>query len=1188
MGGLAGTFPVFAEVQTTEKLLYVLGLVALFAIPYFLSGVLARRYRVPEYRTRMGIILFSILAGIAVVAIARYPRFGVDLRGGVILVYRVDVEATSAGQTGADNSASGGTAATSRTKTDVNMADLVDALKRRLNPDGLKEIVIRPFGVNQVEIIIPQAEGAEIDAVKREIATAGVLLFRIVANTKDHQREIQEAERQLADPALRMLREVRDAQGRVVARWVPVARDVREQEGVRPLKVDVSGDIIRDGRTGQRITDIPRDAYNTEQRPVAFEKWLASRNIELVEVLMIEPRDSTLDVRGDFLGAVRSDYDESLRPCVRFTMKGVGASRMAALTSLYRPEKDPEFYRRLGIVLDNELLSAPRIMSTIAENGQITGRFTQEEVDSLVRILRAGKLPAVLHKEPISENQIGPMLGLQTIRQGSIAIAVSLISVLGFTLFYYRWAGMVACLALILNLLLTYALMIVLSASLTLPGLAGLVLTVGMSVDANVLIYERIREELQKGAALRMAIRNGFSRALNTIVDANVTTLITGMILYVIGTDQVRGFAVTLCLGILMCMYTGVYCARLLFEMGERNRWITRLKMLDWVGTPSFGFMSKARLCITLSLVLIVVGLIAVIERNKRLLDKDIAGGVSVVMYLKEPMKDADVRRKLDDALAKLRREGTRIEYTLNHMTVADRPEGTIWKVDSSFNDVDSLKQLLAETFDLVTYSMEFDPVQAIEAAEPSAPQQSPAQAPATTSGPPSNASPTGSDAKSPEPSGGATQPSNQPQPTSPTAPQQEQPPKEDTTSSKTPETPAPDSGDNKPSQQSPPKTSSTEESSTEESFAEDPTILDSTIQHFTTSNSTTLHSDTQDSTTQDSTTQDSTTQDSTTQDSPKQEAATQDSATKDASAKDAAAQETTTEPASSPTASPSRRTIGGRSVIKFQNAVERDTLKELIEKAANELHEGFVAVTLTPMEIDATGRQASRTWQVELNLPPEEVTKVLHRVQDQINHIPVWIQASAIGSQVASGTRNQAIAAAVASLIGIIGYLWVRFQRVAYGIAAVVALIHDVLITIGLLALSHYIAPFSSFLLLEEFKINLPVVAALMTLIGYSLNDTIVVFDRIREVRGRSPQLTPDMIDKSVNQTLSRTLLTAGTTLLVIVILYAIGGEGIHGFSFTLLVGLIVGTYSSVFIASPVLLYLVNRAKTKSSLPSV
>jgi SecD/SecF fusion protein len=267
---------------------------------------------------------------------------------------------------------------------------------------------------------------------------------------------------------------------------------------------------------------------------------------------------------------------------------------------------------------------------------------------------------------------------------------------------------------------------------------------------------------------------------------------------------------------------------------------------------------------------------------------------------------------------------------------------------------------------------------------------------------------------------------------------------------------------------------------------------------------------------------------------------------------------------------------------------VERDTLKELIEKAANELHEGFVAVTLTPMEIDATGRQASRTWQVELNLPPEEVTKVLHRVQDQINHIPVWIQASAIGSQVASGTRNQAIAAAVASLIGIIGYLWVRFQRVAYGIAAVVALIHDVLITIGLLALSHYIAPFSSFLLLEEFKINLPVVAALMTLIGYSLNDTIVVFDRIREVRGRSPQLTPDMIDKSVNETLSRTLLTAGTTLLVIVILYAIGGEGIHGFSFTLLVGLIVGTYSSVFIASPVLLYLVNRAKTKSSLPSV
>lgn len=128
------------------------------------------------------------------------------------------------------------------------------------------------------------------------------------------------------------------------------------------------------------------------------------------------------------------------------------------------------------------------------------------------------------------------------------------------------------------------------------------------------------------------------------------------------------------------------------------------------------------------------------------------------------------------------------------------------------------------------------------------------------------------------------------------------------------------------------------------------------------------------------------------------------------------------------------------------------------------------------------------------------------------------------------------------------------------------------------MLALSHYIAPVTSFLLIEEFKISLPVVAALMTLIGYSLNDTIVVFDRIREIRGRNPQLTGEMVNLSVNQTLSRTLLTAGTTMLVVMILYCLGGEGIHGFAFTLLVGLIVGTYSSVFIAAPILVAMVNR----------
>ncbi|MCA9135018.1 MAG: protein translocase subunit SecF, partial [Planctomycetales bacterium] len=192
----------------------------------------------------------------------------------------------------------------------------------------------------------------------------------------------------------------------------------------------------------------------------------------------------------------------------------------------------------------------------------------------------------------------------------------------------------------------------------------------------------------------------------------------------------------------------------------------------------------------------------------------------------------------------------------------------------------------------------------------------------------------------------------------------------------------------------------------------------------------------------------------------------------------------------------------------------------------------------------------------------------------------------SQIGTRVAGEMQQRAIGAILLSLVFIVGYIWFRFQKVAYGLAAVIALVHDVIITLGILAVCHWLAPYLGFLLVEDFKIGLTEVAAFLTIIGYSLNDTIVVFDRIREVRGRNPKLTSDMINASVNQTLSRTLLTSGTTLLTLVVLYIFGGEGIHAFAFALLIGIIVGTYSSIFIASPVLLWLSNRETNNQPRP--
>jgi SecD/SecF fusion protein len=257
------------------------------------------------------------------------------------------------------------------------------------------------------------------------------------------------------------------------------------------------------------------------------------------------------------------------------------------------------------------------LITTISDSGRITGNFTQDEVDFLVGILRAGRLPATLKKEPISENQIGSMLGDDTINKGKRAIAISLLAVLVFVAIYYRFSGIVACMALLTNLVLILGMMVLLNAPLTLPGLAGLVLTIGMSVDANVLIFERIREEMQRGAALRMAIRNGFGRATTTIVDANVTTLITAMVLYAIGTDQIRGFAVTLILGILMSMYTAIFCSRVAFDIAERRRWITDLKMMRIVGATTLDFIGKRHIAIATSILLIVIGLVAVGIRGK-------------------------------------------------------------------------------------------------------------------------------------------------------------------------------------------------------------------------------------------------------------------------------------------------------------------------------------------------------------------------------------------------------------------------------------------------------------------------------------------------------------------------------------------------------------------------------------------
>jgi SecD/SecF fusion protein len=272
----------------------------------------------------------------------------------------------------------------------------------------------------------------------------------------------------------------------------------------------------------------------------------------------------------------------------------------------------------------------------------------------------------------------------------------------------------------------------------------------------------------------------------------------------------------------------------------------------------------------------------------------------------------------------------------------------------------------------------------------------------------------------------------------------------------------------------------------------------------------------------------------------------------------------------------------GANSTLSFKDAVNHATVEQYVAAAieAMKLTTQTAALELSNKKYTEGDPTAYKEWTLKTMLSPGQTKSLLTELQQQIAARPDFPASNTIGGAVAENTRYQAVYALIFSWIGIIVFLWVRFQGVAFGLAAVVALVHDVFVMLGAVAISIYLAPFLGFLMIEPVKVNLPIVAAFLTIIGYSVNDTIVVFDRIREVRGKDPALTRKMVNDSTNQTLSRTLLTSFTVFLVVIVLYLAGGEALHGFAFALIVGVATGTYSSVYIAAPILLLLVGKHK--------
>ena len=1169
----------------------------------FAAGILfANAIRLKDYGWKLGLILSTFLVSTFIVLFGDF-RLGVDLKGGIILVYEVDKKETAA------MSRSG--------KSDWEMGQLITVIRKRLNPDGLKEIVVRPFGSQQVEIVVPEVDPVEVSRIKQQIQTAGVLQFMIVASAatdadlvelaKTHSEQIGEK---------RLSREVLNEQGEREGYWATLAREEKKQEGVDPpfrsLEL-VGSSVIRGSETGE-LLHLTRDEMQILGNDLAFKAWLAQRGLRNVDILLKYDKD--FDVRGSDLSASSTGFDtESFSPCIHFSMTTDGSYKMGFLTQ-------SNIERKLAIVFDNHLLSAPNIRSKITDNGQITGRFTQEEVDFIVSMLKSGSMPVVMQKNPTSENQIGAILGRDTIEQGGRSVVVALGLILLFLVIYYRIAGAVSAFALTLNLLLTVAIMVLLQAPITLPGLAGLVLTVAMSVDANVLISERMKEELAKGATLRMGIRNGFDKALSAIIDGNITTFLTALVLYLIGTDQVRGFGITLMLGNVTSVFTAIFCNRVILEVGERTRWLKTLRMSNFLTNPQIDWVRFFKPAVIASVLLIVVGIIATIARGRGLFDIDLAGGTSATFILKESTPEADVRKKLDVVFDKLIDPELKVpvDHDVYQFTVNTEKAETVYKVDSSLSSVDKLKESIRDALrlndksdGLKTYKMEIGMLTESSLEKPpssiGAPPNSPSGGspllppagspfiPPSTSPTPPATTPTTPESTTPAP---ATTPAT-PAPAA-TTPAESPPAK---TGEKSGETKADDSGKKAVEKPAEPGAAKAPDSAPEcEGEQESAAKTESAKTESAKSD--------QEKADAGKTEPPQPTETPKTTDTPK--ASETPKATEVPKATDVpktteppvattppgatTPPEATTPPATTPP------TIGGTGLplpeappekprpktkveaqLKFPGTpISGFALHERVSVSSKAVLGRVVDATVKNGQWDGHDNSTYQDWTVELvGVTQPDAKIVLEDMKAKLEQEVMWQTSSKIGGQVSADTRWRALGALAVSLLGIVAYVWFRFQKVAWGLAAVAALAHDALVMLTAIALSYWCATALGFLGVEVFKISLSVVAAFLAILGYSVNDTIVIFDRLREIRGKSPEVTRQMLNDAVNQTLGRNIILAGITVTVVLILYAFGGPGIHAFAFALTAGVLSGCYTTLVIAAPLLLWLLNKSATQS-----
>ena len=815
------------------------------------------------------LILIALVAGslVTVTPPKDKLKFGLDLKGGISFVVTVDEEKIEQ-DIRAD--------AKERLDEDEIQAQVHEALKdaqersievlrNRLNRLGIEEpsIVAK---ADRIEIQLPGIGEEKRDEAEQHILSVGFLEFRMV-----HENDGELTEQLMAQNRAPAGYKILTIEGRSYLKRTDALKDTERDEAY----------LEELGRFG-----IPDPNYEFLLEEVEVQKRVLYRPHFVNRRPVLRSRH----LANSQLGSTGMNL-----PAVNLSFTPKGAKIFGKVTSDYAPggALNPDGERSLGIVIDGTLYSAPRINEPIfGGRAQITGSFSRVEAKRLVNVLRSGALPT---RVKIDEKRyVAPSLGADSIRSGMKAMIIGGACVLVFMLGYYLLSGVIANLALMLNMILLPLGMVIAAGFLgmgssggghaialpvlTLPGIAGILLTIGMAVDANVLIFERIREETKLGKRLWTAITAGYDRAFVTILDANVTTLMVGIILFILGSGPIRGFAVTLCAGILVSMYTALVITKLLFALVASHTKVRSIKMLSIVGTTTIDFIAKRKIAAVVSVVVIVAscGLLAVraVQVPGDVFGVDFTGGAAVT-YTFVPGEKATTG-EITDALT-----AAGVTARVQYQKELDSQEDTALQIKTGIDLVDGKK----------------------------------------------------------------------------------------------------------------------------------PSEIAKTV-----------------------------------------------------------------------------------------------------------LAEQFTAASYTVAQEDEVGSQ----------------------IGDELKKSAVW--------------------SIIAALLVIIIYISWRFE-LGFAIGAIVALAHDVLVTIGLYSFSGH-------------QISLPIVAALLTIVGYSVNDTIVVFDRIREdLKLLKKGSFKEICNLSINQTLSRTLLTSFTTLITVVMLLIFGGGAIFDFALALCIGVLVGTYSSIFVATPVVL---------------